>query len=233
MTAPLPDVFIEPRSELREAELAAAECLRRCLASTGLTQCPLPVPAEKWVEHPLGFDYGFETIAKNSTGMLTRGYALLGTKVIRINEAVANRDTKVRWTTAHEIGHHILHTKPSFRNQPVSTSTPGWRYHDVWERQADRFAAAFLIPPRLLVREFFAVCRAVGWDAEEALTELVSDSTRATVMWTETAIPRFARVFGVREAAVVYRLSDLRLFDDAPLLLPRHVHRLGLLKPAV
>lgn len=230
MTPELPDPFMEPRDDLREAEVAAAECLARCVAAQGLREPPTPVPSELWVESPLGYDFGFEQIESSSPGLMTCGYAMLGTNIIRVHEDFADDEAKVRWTTAHEIGHHILHTRPTHQQAPVCSSDPGWRYRDIWERQADRFAAAFLMPPDLLVREFFAVCRLAEWDPENAIIDLLSDTPRATHMWTHTVIPHLARVFGVHDAGVIYRLCDLRLFDDGPLLLPKHAHRMGLLE---
>ncbi|MCG3122932.1 MAG: hypothetical protein GIKADHBN_01337 [Phycisphaerales bacterium] len=233
MTTEPVHLFAEPRDDLLEAELAAAACLHGCLAAKALREPPTPIPAELWVESPLGYDFGFEQIQSNRPGFMTCGYAILGMKIIRIHQDLADDEAKVRWTTAHEVGHHVLHTRPTHQQAPVCSSDPGWRYRDIWERQADRFAAAFLMPPHLLVREFFAVCRLAEWDPENAIIDLLSDTPRATHMWTHTVIPHLARVFGVHDAGVIYRLCDLRLFDDGPLLLPKHAHRMGLLQRAL
>jgi len=223
-------VFSETRADLDEAEVIAAECLERCVSALRLSELVAPIPAELWVEHPLGFDFGYESIAPRTPGFETCGYAKLGTNIIRLNESIAGNNSKVRWTTAHEIGHHLLHTKPKHSWTPLLTNEPSWRYRNLWERQADRFAAAFLMPPKLLVRQLFKVCHAFHLNDEETIIELLSDTPHATQLWTEVFVPELAKSFGVSPFGVVYRLADLRLFDGAPILLPKHAFRLGLLQ---
>jgi Zn-dependent peptidase ImmA (M78 family) len=222
-------LFTEPRAELREAEAAADDCLQFCLRRLSLREPPLPLPVENWVEHPLGFDFGFEDIPSRESGFETLGYAYPGEKYIRINERFATCERSVRWTIAHEIGHEWLHARPSFPRLSVSKADVAWRYKETWERQADRFAGSLLMPPKLVVRQLFRISSDAGLQPEDAIIELMSDTCRATWLWTETFIPALARAFGISECHAFARLLDLRLFDGAPLVLVKHANRLGLL----
>lgn len=228
-----PELFMDSRPEIVEAEQAAMDCLRFCLESRRLTDLPLPIPAETWVENPLDFDFAFEPIASTHPHLVTNGFAQLGRRLIRINVAIEHDDASVRWTTAHEIGHELLHARyiepGSQRPESVSRSYPGFRYADPMERQADRFAAAFLMPQVPLVQAMFRIAAEHGLNTPDALQTLTGDTLRATELWSSCFIPGLARTFGVREPGVFYRLADLRLFDGAAILLPKHLHRLGIL----
>lgn len=227
MTAAKPSLFIEARPEDREAEQSAQACLDRCYGALGFEVVPLPVPVERWIEHPLDIDFGFESIQPRDNAHVL-GYADLANRRIRINSDIAEDEERVRWTIAHELGHLELHASSGrfWTDFGGDDDDVASRYRNPIERQADRFAGAFLMPARQVVSELFRLSAEAGLEAQHAIPELVSGSDEALQLWRETFLPRLCRSFGVSRYGAIYRLADLRLFDSAPLLLQRHVHRL-------
>lgn len=75
-------------------------------------------------------------------------------KIIQVSSRFPPEE--VRFTGAHEIGHLILHPQhgPLHRDRPISRSGQPNPTKQVTEQEADYFAACFLIPDRLLEREF-------------------------------------------------------------------------------
>lgn len=226
MNHPLPEAFIEPRAELLEAEMVADAAMKLCLRHSGLSEVPLPVPVETWIESPFGIDYGFETMPHREDGMML-GYYSPSQHLIRLNEMIADSDRSVRWIAAHELGHALLLAgKPTDEIKASYSYDPAWNYLSLSERQADRFAASFLMPPKELVRALFGLCDQHGLSRASTLITLLGDSKQATRLWAETFVPGLAVLFDIPVARVIYRLLDLRMADGgAPLLLVRHVSR--------
>lgn len=116
------------------------------------------------------------------SGLLIRkdGHALIG-----INSSEA--PVRQRFTIAHELGHFILHPQQDafvdFRKERNSVETKPPR-----ERQADMFAAALLMPRKLLFRDFRRLAK--GGYTDEV-----------------TAI--LAKQYAVSEEAMRYRLINL------------------------
>jgi len=227
MTTALPKPFLEPRDEDRAAEQRAELCIERCCSAQGLKAVPLPIPVEEWIERPLGIDYGFEQIANRGDRRIL-GYANLAANRIRINADIAHDDHRVRWTAAHELGHIELHTPIQHVWTEQHDTDPDWthRYRNPYERQADRFAGAFLMPSRSLVAELFRLCAQGSLRPETTIPELVTGSEESLTLWRDLFLPGLCATFGVSTFGAVYRLADLRLFDGAPVLLQRHVYRL-------
>lgn len=223
MNEPLPLPFIETRPEARRAEQAATECLEACRVALGLAEIPLPVPVERWVESVLGIDFGFERIAPMD-GTLVLGRAEPDRRVIRVDESLVNDDPRLRWTIAHELGHVMLHTEVSETMQAHTTvelleSSP-------IEQQADRFAGAFLMPAKSIVSVLFNLCSTHELDPALTIPDLMGSSEVSVTLWRSIFLPGICEAFGVSRYGALHRLADLRLFDDAPLLLPRHVFKL-------
>jgi Zn-dependent peptidase ImmA (M78 family) len=72
-----------------------------------------------------------------------------GRKVIIVNESKGA--TRTRWDIAHELGHLVLHGGMVTGDEET-------------ERQANRFASAFLMPPASFAREFPRMAR-IEWEA--------------------------------------------------------------------
>lgn len=107
----------DPRVEAR----AAAEAV---LAEREITTPPVDVIA---IAEALGLEIAYAALGEID-GELREGR-------IRVNEE--HHRVRQRFTIAHELGHHRLHTVHGERSQQV-------------ERQADAFAAALLMPPSML-----------------------------------------------------------------------------------
>jgi Zn-dependent peptidase ImmA (M78 family) len=84
-----------------------------------------------------------------------------------------------RFTTAHELGHHLLEHRERFHIDVSEGHPPGHDYRS--ERAANEFAADLLMPRRLVMREFER----------------------------EPSPPALAKRFDVSEIAMGYRLVDL------------------------
>jgi Zn-dependent peptidase ImmA (M78 family) len=64
-------------------------------------------------------------------------------------------DSIARFTLAHELGHHFLHSQSlSFRDNPVDESRLGSASRPLEEREADQFAANLLMPSAIFIQEF-------------------------------------------------------------------------------
>lgn len=225
MTLPPAHVFAREEDRIQEAEEAAAACLEHCRSMLRITSQPIPVPVETLVESPLGFDLEVAALKP------VRGFRILGRAYLRqqrmvIDEAVAASDERFRFTVAHELGHLRLHASlaDEWVEQAESADDPDWRFRrsNPFERQADRFAAAFLMPPAEVVRAIFTICEARGLPSRETIVELLSGTHRSTELWRRDFVPGLARAFLVSPAAVVFRLSGLRFRDHAPVMLTRH-----------
>jgi len=68
---------------------------------------------------------------------------------------------------------------------------------DKFERQAERFAAAFLMPIPLLVIEFFAAVKTHAPGAKQAVETAVMSTPQSEELWRELVIPRLESRFAV------------------------------------
>lgn len=120
---------------------------------------------------------------RDFSGMLLRktGYALIG---INSSEPAVRQ----RFTIAHELGHYFLHTKKDafvdYRdNKKGLMRTPR-------EKQANMFAAALLMPRRLLAKDFKAIAKD-GFSEDDLVT--------------------LAKRYDVSEDAMRFRLINLNI----------------------
>lgn len=70
--------------------------------------------------------------------------------IIGVNAQHAH--VRQRFTTAHELGHHLLGHADRFHIDVTDGHQPGYDYRS--ERAANDFAAELLMPRRILAREF-------------------------------------------------------------------------------
>ena len=107
----------------------------------------LPIPVEDIAEFYLGYE-----LAYTDEGMFADSDVLGGicfhTQTIFINTAVESHEGRHAFTIAHEIGHHCLHKKIALAiaNNMMCRD----KVKPLEEQQADRFAAALLMPDTLL-----------------------------------------------------------------------------------
>ena len=125
-----------------------ADTLRLEYSAWAGTDASKPVSVEVVAEQYLGYE-----IDISDSGMFSdpecMGGILFESKTITVNAAVAEHEGRYNFTLAHEIGHHALHRAHYLRNkQPIGEQVicreAGSK--PLIERQADRFAAALLMP---------------------------------------------------------------------------------------
>ena len=107
--AVFPKPFLKPKPENRRAETMAAKLLAKCTTQLGLSEVPLPVPVEKWIEHPLDISFGVTDLSY--LGDRTLGAAFVAEKEILVSDKLVGQDGPFRFTCAHELGHLTLHRK--------------------------------------------------------------------------------------------------------------------------
>jgi Zn-dependent peptidase ImmA (M78 family) len=124
------------------------------------------------------------------------GFLLMNGRAVHIGYNESENKKRIRFTIAHEIAHYLLHEKKStlfidksekvlFRN--LSSST-GEISH---EREANAFAAALLMPKKLILQE---------------IQKVKTDNK-------EVFIQKLSKKFDVSEQAITIRLNNLELID--------------------
>ena len=106
----------------------------------------LPIPVEEIAEFHLGY-----TLAYTTDGMFSDPNVLGGicfdTKTIFINLSVESHEGRHAFTIAHEIGHHVLHKKYFTKQNKLLCRNQA---KPSYELEADRFAAAVLLPAQFI-----------------------------------------------------------------------------------
>ena len=169
---------------------------------------PVPVRAEVIAEQFLNY-----TIDITDQGIFSDpeclGGIIFDEKLIKINASVESHEGRYNFTIAHEIGHHVLHKQIYFDLRSSETNRIICREagdKPLVEQQADRFAAALLMPA----------------GAVNAAFALVEEGSRPSSAPTTRALRALANkvvVIGgfsnVSNTAMVNRLIDLRLVSGA------------------
>lgn len=217
MVATVPSKFLEPRRGYRQVDQRAWTCLQRCREKLGLNELPLPIPVDQWIEHPLGFGFGVTDLSHLGPDVL--GAAYVEDREIVIDPKVLTHEGRFRFTCAHELGHMILHRNVRSVFQESADLT-AFESVDRYERQADRFAAAFLMPIPLLERELLQVADENGLNRADAVITLMKPTLESEWLWRKRLLPRMTKRFDVSLSAVVYRFSDIqpRMADSMPLM---------------
>ena len=213
--------FLIPKARIRRIESKAVECIDRCRQKLNLDQIPLPIPVEDWIEGPLAIRFGIEDLTHLGEGVL-------GAADVREREILISQDLihegRLRFTCGHELGHIILHGK--VRQIFHDTQVDAWQKTRRYEHQADRFAAAFLMPIPLLAKELIQICKTRRLDTLACLTELLQGADEAAWLWKKVFLPQVTKRFGVSLSAAVHRFADLCLTDGKPLLFEKHIETL-------
>jgi Zn-dependent peptidase ImmA (M78 family) len=144
-----------PKRSMDEVEELANELLDTYFTSVGHS-LNLPVPVEDIAEHFLGY-----SIDITNEGIFSDPGFLGGIdfeqNLIYVNASVEDHDGRYAFTVAHEIGHHALH-----REAYLSDNEQGEKEilcRDIGEKphieiEADRFAAALLMPSKEVLDVF-------------------------------------------------------------------------------
>lgn len=182
-----------PNSIERKAE----NCLQHCLTKLGLTQVPIPVPIEDWIEGPLNLRFGIEDLTRFGPDVL--GASFVPQREILISETLLSNEGRFRFTCAHELGHFILHAKltQAFRD---THADPDDKPEEI-EREADRFAAAFLMPSSVVIQSLLLYGQSLNLDPATLPQSFPAHADPLT---------RFiVKLFNVSQTAAQYRLKEI------------------------
>ena len=143
-----PDAFVEKISFM-DVEDSAERLLQDYEDENG--QLTYPTPVESIAEHFLGYD-----LEITDQGLFADPNFLGGisfeTSTIFVNASVEAHEGRYTFTIAHEIGHHVLHK--AIYEELIDDRTQilcrEQKKKPLIERQADRFAAALMMPRRAL-----------------------------------------------------------------------------------
>ena len=130
----------------------------------------LPVPVESIAEHFLGYD-----LEVTDEGLFADPSFLGGisfeTSTIFVNASIEDHEGRYTFTIAHEIGHHVLHR--DLYNELIADRSQilcrEEKQKPLIERQADRFAAALMMPRYVLSDEVQRFGQKMPWTLGEAL----------------------------------------------------------------
>ena len=125
--------ILQPRRGRRQIERKALDCIEECCGKLNLSQVPLPVPVEDWIEGALGIAFGVADLSHLGDGLL--GAAYTKEREILIDERVLEHEGRYRFTCAHELGHIVLHS--NLRDIFHETPMAGPGSAEKVEREAD------------------------------------------------------------------------------------------------
>lgn len=203
------------RSADSRVELAANTLLRSCLHRLGMAEAPLPIPVEEWIESPLGYTLGFASVKELGPNVLGRARPTEGE--ITISESLLEQPGRLRFTCAHELGHLVLHKHVA--SELTDADAPHrFDAHEI-EREADRFAAALLVPVSTIGVELEKIRAAAGLNSA-AMLQIQGNDVSTVRLWRTVFLPALAERYGVSIAAMVYRCRELRLPGQRRLLKP-------------
>lgn len=215
MTA-IPTHVFDARHGRRQIDGRAWACIEKCRRKLGLDEIPLPIPVEDWIEGPLGITYGITDLSHLGDDVLGAAYA--EEREILIDQKVLDHEGRARFTCAHELGHLVLHR----HRQTVfeETAEPFARNRNRLEREADRFAAAFLMPLPLLELELVRVLDETGLNRTACIVEMMKTTVESEWLWRNHFLPAAVRRFDVSRTAAINRFNDIepRLDERRPLL---------------
>lgn len=188
---------------MRRVERAAANAILRCVHAGKLTAIPLPIPVEAWIEGPLKIKFGFADLS--SVGADCLAVARPKLREILISEALVNQEVRFRFTAAHELGHVLLHARlgDEFRESPDRDYV-----ERRIEREADRFAAAFLMPLSIVCKEMTRACQSHGNQPDVLLARIRNGEADSRALFGSVILPHLSRRFGVSLSAAAYRFAD-------------------------
>jgi len=204
------DQTIQLSPLMRRVERTAWDVIRKCFEAKKLSVFPLPVPVEEWIEGPLGIRFTSADLADLGPNVL--GQAIARPPEIKISQTLVDREARFRFTAAHELGHLCLHTKlaADFR-----ASTDGDFLEQKIEHEADRFAAAFLMPIPALCVEYPRLASKAGCEPLALLESVAARNGDATAVFRHSIAPHLSRRFGVAQSTAIRRFGDVLLPNGA------------------
>jgi len=147
------DPSIFPEVSGKEIERRASALLWDYYDQSGREE-QFPVPVEVIAEQHLGYDIDIV-----DDGLFADpdylGGIIFDRNVIQVNAAVEAHEGRYNFTLAHEIGHHVLHRElylAARNGEPCDILCRETGEKPLIESQADRFAAALLMPEHAVRR---------------------------------------------------------------------------------
>lgn len=165
-------------------EKAALSMLR----DTGVTEAPVDLYD---VARKLGIRIEMADLGPDCSGMLVRGEegAVIGVHY-------AHHPNRQRFTIAHELGHYRLHSGGTYVDRGTTLRMRSNHKNSgslSEEREANQFAAALLMPAQ--------------WVRQEVQSHTID-------LGDDTELQALCARFGVSSQAMMYRLTNLGVFDD-------------------
>ncbi len=194
---------IYPELSAETIDSRADQLLREFREETNRNQ--LPVPVEVIAEQYLGYE-----IEILDDGLFSDpdylGGIIFDKNLIQVNAAVERHEGRYSFTLAHEIGHHVLHRDIYLKQKDVDTDGGMCREtgeKPVIEKQADRFAAALLMPSTAVA------------DVIDAMDDNVDTKSVAGMRMIASRVIEQGNFTNVSNSAMVNRLIDLGYAPDA------------------
>jgi len=207
----------EPQNGLKLVERKARRALSYCVHRLRLPDIPLPIPVDQWIETAFGLQFGVADLSYLGPRVL--GASFLRDGEILVSDRSLANEGRFRFTCAHELAHHVLHAK--VRDHFEDYDEPETVMDDELEREADRFAAAFLMPVHLLEQVIVMIAKDLSAEPGAYLTVLMTPAGQSESLWKDLVVPALMRRFGVSKTAVLIRCHGLRLKGpDQRTLLP-------------
>lgn len=150
-------------------------------------------------------------------------------RIVRVSPAITDQER--RFTTAHELGHVVLHPHMTGLHRDRTLSGPSQR-SDKLEREADAFASRFLMPAKMVLmrfRECFGTdvfrlnedavfgLRLVSIDQARRHLRCQRDVSLAlatTISYMGASFESLSRFFRVSPPAMAIRLEEVGLVDS-------------------
>ncbi len=196
-------------------ELAASTVLDKVRHKLSISELPLPLPIDQWIETPLGYD--FSIVGNDELDPDVLGLARPTLNQILIHESLLENEGRFRFTCAHELGHCILHK--AIAEELSDAELPRSGKASAIEREADRFASSILMPLDTLAQQLAGVMR--DHQLSKASIEFLrGDDVRTVWLWRRCILPALCNTYGVSRAAMAYRFRELRLPGQRRVLKP-------------
>lgn len=194
-------------------ERKAEETVTACVAKLGLGYAPSPIPVDRWIEGAMGIDFGIEDLSHLGPDVL--GAAFIAERRMLISDRALRSEARFRFTCAHELGHFVLHGGLAVAFRDTADEPVG---RDLHEREADRFAAAFLMPMPAVVPVILDLSHAAGVDPLELRREVLAGGLRSAAWVREMLGPATQSQFQVSYAAAVFRLNEVLRPEIGPFM---------------
>lgn len=190
---------------MRRVERVAWSTISKCLKAEGLQTLRLPIPVDRWIEGPLGFRLGSADLSYLGREVL--GAAFIQEREVVISSLLDGQDARWRFTAAHELGHMLLHAKrgASFVDQAGFDAEATRQV----EREANRFAAALLLPAPVFGAVLSERCGSLGAAPGEILDRVNRGDGPAVRFFQERVVRWLAERFGTASSTTLIRFSEL------------------------